>query len=145
MFKILVSALAAIALATSVEAACKASTAGHNWDMVIYGSTSCSGTHEEFYGTLPRRSVELNSSPERRLDAGCRCFNVSNTLNDKVKSFSFTAAGRSIMLYKDANCKGSELGQNLICFYVAHCAHTMHQAPPPAAGNITKSRPRARL
>jgi hypothetical protein len=104
MFKLVISALATLALAISAEATCKKSTAGHNWDMIVYGSTGCTGTYEEFYGTVP-------FAPET--DGGCKCFNIAAKLNDKVKSFSFTANGRSVNLFKDADCKGTLLGRLL--------------------------------
>lgn len=98
MFK---TALTTLALATTAAASCAYSPAGHGWDMYIYGQTNCgTGNHkEEFFG--------------RGLNPFCDCYNIAPALNDKVKSFAFTASKHhSMNIYKDANCKGTVLGKS---------------------------------
>jgi hypothetical protein len=42
---------------------------------------------------------------------GCDCTNISSPLNDKVHSFVFSGGNHAISIYKDAGCKGTELGE----------------------------------
>ncbi|KDR82280.1 hypothetical protein GALMADRAFT_222090 [Galerina marginata CBS 339.88] len=99
MFK---SALTTLLVASTAFAACSFSTEGHGFEMNIYGQTSC-GTgnhHEEFFGA--------------GVNPACDCFNIATALNDKVKSFVFTASTRhSINIFKDGNCKGTVLGTSV--------------------------------
>ncbi|PPQ73653.1 hypothetical protein CVT26_010611 [Gymnopilus dilepis] len=99
MFKLV---LAALAVAATASAKCAYSTEGHGFEMYIYGETNCgTGNHwEEFYGAGD--------------SLACDCFNVASALNDKVKSFVFTASTRhSVNIYEDANCKGAVLGSSV--------------------------------
>jgi hypothetical protein len=91
--------LALVASASLVSATCKYSTSGHWWDVVFWTGTECTGSHhEEFYGAAP--------------SVNCDCYNLDSTMNDKVKSFVFTANDASIIIYQDANCKGNDLGMS---------------------------------
>ncbi|KAH7919106.1 hypothetical protein BV22DRAFT_878844 [Leucogyrophana mollusca] len=87
-----------IALAyAAIAFACKYSKEGHTWDMYVYSDTGCQGTHEEFYGTAAY--------------PWCECFELTKKLNDKVKSFTYTAGEHiQIGLFQDAECKGKHLG-----------------------------------
>lgn len=94
--------LAALALTATAAASCSYSTEGHGFEMYVYGETNCgTGNHwEEFYGSGDSLS--------------CDCYNIASTLNDKVKSFVFTASTRhSINIFKDADCNGALLGKCL--------------------------------
>ena len=88
-----------LALASVASAGCAYSNEGHGFEMYIYGQTNCgTGNHwEEFFGS--------------GLNPFCDCYNVAAALNDRVKSFVFTASTRhSMNIFKDANCKGDVLG-----------------------------------
>ena len=85
-------------------AGCGFSKEGHGFEMYIYGQTNCgTGNHwEEFFGS--------GDNP------ACSCYNIASSLNDKVKSFVFTASTRhSINIYKDGGCKGELLGMLTTC------------------------------
>ncbi|KAF8892351.1 hypothetical protein CPB84DRAFT_1826152 [Gymnopilus junonius] len=99
MFKFVIAALA---IAATASANCAYSTEGHGFEMYIYGETDCGTSNhwEEFYGAGDSIS--------------CQCFNIASTLNDKVKSFVFTASTlHSINIFKDANCGGALLGHSV--------------------------------
>ncbi|KIJ67045.1 hypothetical protein HYDPIDRAFT_38480 [Hydnomerulius pinastri MD-312] len=95
-------ALATLALFAGSALGCGYSQRGDGFEMYVYADTNC-GTgsgYEQFYGA--------GDNPL------CDCYNLSSSLNDKVKSFTYTASdSHQINLYKDANCKGTSLGRSV--------------------------------
>ncbi|KIJ63150.1 hypothetical protein HYDPIDRAFT_41409 [Hydnomerulius pinastri MD-312] len=94
-------ALIATAFAAAVSA-CSYSNRGDGFEMYVYAETSC-GTgsgYEQFYGS--------GDSP------ACDCYNLSSSMNDNVKSFTYTASNlHAINIYQDAHCQGTILGTSI--------------------------------
>ncbi|KIJ63148.1 hypothetical protein HYDPIDRAFT_29838 [Hydnomerulius pinastri MD-312] len=94
------TAVACMAFAAAVSA-CNYSNRGDGFEMYVYAETDC-GTgsgYEQFYG-----------SGDNIL---CDCYNLSSALNDKVKSFTYTASTRhELTVYENADCGGSVLGDS---------------------------------
>ncbi|KIJ63120.1 hypothetical protein HYDPIDRAFT_41381 [Hydnomerulius pinastri MD-312] len=91
-------ALATLAAVAAVSA-CSYSNRGDGFEMYIYAETGC-GTgsgYEQFWGS--------GDNPT------CDCYSFASAMNDKMKSFTFTASEHHTMeLYQNENCEGTVLG-----------------------------------
>ncbi|KIJ67123.1 hypothetical protein HYDPIDRAFT_109142 [Hydnomerulius pinastri MD-312] len=94
--------LGTLAVFATSALGCGYSQRGDGFEMYVYADTNCATDkgYEQFYGH--------GDNP------ACDCYNLGSKLNDKVKSFTYTASdSHQIWLYKDANCKGTDLGRSV--------------------------------
>ncbi|KIJ66061.1 hypothetical protein HYDPIDRAFT_27261 [Hydnomerulius pinastri MD-312] len=90
-----------LALFAASALGCSYSNRGDGFEMYVYADTDCgtSNGYEQFWG-----------SGDNPL---CDCYDLNSTLNDKVKSFTFTASSsHSIGIFENAGCSGSSLGHS---------------------------------
>ncbi|KIJ67130.1 hypothetical protein HYDPIDRAFT_109149 [Hydnomerulius pinastri MD-312] len=88
--------------ATSALAGCGFSKQGDGFEFHVYGESDCGNSKgSEFF--------DGNGD-----DPFGQCANLDHDMNDKVKSFVFTASDRhKIELFEDAGCKGTSVGSSV--------------------------------
>jgi hypothetical protein len=98
-FTNLFAAFIVLTAANGVNAACNTvSVTWPHWNFKVFDGKSCTGKSYEYYGTSPL----------------CKCIGIGSPLADHVNSFVYSApASRKITIFKDAGCKGTQLGKSL--------------------------------
>jgi hypothetical protein len=116
----------ALIAASGANAACSyVSQTFPSWNFKVYTGTGCTGKSYEYYGRA----------------LGCKCLNINSPLNDNVNSFVLsTPISRSIKIFQDAGCKGTQLGESPQCYIQCLRSDLLFLSPQQAPHPVTGSR-----